>query len=257
MNMVNEGKILIGMTLKNGAMTLRRAVESVPNQKGVKKEIVLLIANDASTDNWQEVISDYLGDARIIVKNVNFGKTYAVRNFILDYVRKHIPDAEYIGRLDSDDFIADVHALSKIEHIIDLYAPDVIIAGNKQLLNNTIVTINRADRRLLDMNYLKKRLFQMANGIVDGELPSCNVFVRPTVEVRYKDVESAEDHWYTVDLLLNSDRYNIYLAEDLIYAVYSLEGNVTRDNKKRHAYLKSRKELYEYFLKKMRGDAHE
>ncbi len=250
-------KIVIGMPLKNGGKTIRRAVESIFSQKKVRREIILLIANDGSTDAWKSEISHYLQDPRVIVIDVDFGKTYAVRNFILDYVRNSMHNVAYVGRLDADDFIADEYSLHRIEQIMDAHDPDVIIAGNKQAVDGNIIRENLANRRFLDYGYLKKRLMMMANGILEGELPSCNIFVKPTVDIKYKDIDSAEDHWYLVEILLNKHLYNIYIAEDLIYAVYSLDGKVTEDNKKREAYLKSRKLLYRYFLERVEGMQYE
>jgi len=246
-------KIVIGMPLKNGAKTIRRAVESVFSQREVRREVILLIVNDNSTDNWREAITEYLDDPRIVVVNVSFGKTYAVRNFIIDYVRENMTDATYIGRLDADDYIIDEYAISKIEHIIDKHNPDVIIAGNVQILNDQIIRVNRAEKRFLESEYLEKRLLKMANGVLEGELPSCNVFVKPYVNIHYNSIDSAEDHWYLVDLLLNSNRYRIYIAEDLIYSAYNLDGSVTINNKRKQFYLESRKKLYEYFI----GKTHE
>ena len=257
MSMNSDEKIVIGMPLKNGAETIRRAVKSIFSQRKVHREIILLIANDRSTDPWKSEISHYLQDSRVIVINVNFGKTYAVRNFILDYVRNNMPDVSYIGRLDADDFIADEYSLHRIERIMDAYDPDVIIAGNKQMIGGNIIRENLANRRFFDYSYLKKRLMMMANGILEGELPSCNIFVKPTVDIKYKDIDSAEDHWYLVEILLNKDRYKIYIAEDLIYAVYTLDGKVTQDNKKRETYLRSRKLLYKYFLESLEERQYE
>lgn len=246
----NNEKIVIGMPLKNGAKTVGKTVKSVLSQKGVKRNLILLIVNDNSSDNWQDEISEYLKDPRIVVINVNFGKPYAVRNFIIDYVRKNIPDAIYIGRLDADDFLADEYVISQIEHIINRNNSDVIIAGNYQMLNGKIIRLNKADKRLLDSEYLKERLFKMAHGILEAELPSCNVFVKPQLNIRYKNIESAEDHWYLVDILLNKEIYNIYIAEELIYTIYSLDGKVTKNNRKKASYIKSRQGLYRYYLKK-------
>ncbi|MEO2068872.1 MAG: hypothetical protein ABGX27_05100 [Desulfurobacteriaceae bacterium] len=92
----------------------------------------------------------------------------------------------------------------------------------------------------------------MSLGLPEGELPSCNTFIKPSVDIRYQDMESAEDHWFTVDLLLNQDKYEIYIAENILYAVYSLDGYLTSINKKKNLYLKFRKRLYKYFLNKVR-----
>ncbi|MHA1381067.1 MAG: glycosyltransferase [Candidatus Helarchaeota archaeon] len=252
MNTSNKGTILIGMPLQNSANTLRRAIKSVLSQKNLKRNLILFIVDDNSTDNWKEVISDYIYDLRIVFKSVNIGKVYAVRNYILDYVRENMPKVEYIGRLDADDMLADEYVLCRIEKIMDKYAPDVIIAGNKQMLNDKIIRVNYATKNLLDYNYLEKRLALMAKGVLEGELPSCNTFVRPIGSIYYKNLESAEDHWYTVDLLLNQDKYKIYVAEDIIYAIYTLNGLITSQNKKTQKYLESRKKLYKYFLYQIR-----
>ncbi|MBN2693342.1 glycosyltransferase family 2 protein, partial [bacterium] len=100
-------KIVIGMPLKNGAKTIKRAVASILNQKNLRRELLLIIANDNSTDNWNDELKEFENDNRIIIINVNFGKSYKVRNYINSFIREHIPDVEYIGRLDSDDYVID------------------------------------------------------------------------------------------------------------------------------------------------------
>ncbi len=244
-----KGKIVIGMPLKNGASTIRRAVASIFSQKNVNREILLVIANDNSTDNWKEEILDYLNTDKVIIKNVDFGKSYKVRNFLNNFIRNEIENVDYIGRLDADDYIVNNTVLSEIEKIMNKYNPDVIISGNKLAIDNKIIDrINFADRRLLDLQFLESKLELMAEGNPLGELPSCNTFIKPSVNIEYKDVESAEDHWFTVDLLLNKDKYNIYIAENILYAVYSLSGDLTNLNKKKYKYLKSRNLLLKYFM---------
>jgi hypothetical protein len=56
-------------------------------------------------------------------------------------------------------------------------------------------------------------------------------------------VASAEDHWYTVSLLLAQDCWKVAAAEGLIYAVYRLHGGLTTQNDEAGVYLRSRKEL--------------
>lgn len=245
----NYGKIVIGMPLKNRATIVKQAVESVLGQIGLRRDLVLLIVNDGSSDDWQGELEEYLSDPRMMIVDVDLGKSYAVRNFIHDFVRNNIPDADYIGRLDTDDRLVDEITLSKIEERMDQYNPDVIIAGNKLSLGGKIIErTNHADVRLLRREFLKEKLFQMSKGIPEGELPSCNIFIKPSVDLSYKEKESAEDHWFTVDLLLKKDRLNIHIAEDLLYAIYSLDGETTKANRKSGVYSRSRKELYEYYL---------
>jgi len=246
-----KNNIVIGMPLKNGAKTIKRAISSIFNQQGLKRDLILFIANDNSTDNWKEVIQEYINDERLIIKNVNFGKSYKVRNYLNTYIRENIPNVDYIGRLDADDYISDSKILSKIEKIMDLHNPDIIISGNKLSVNDKIIDrVNKADKVLLNYNFLLSKLKQMSKGIAEGELPSCNTFIKPTVLINYKEIESAEDHWFTVDLLLNKDKYKIHISENIFYSVYSLSGGLTSQNKQKNKYMQSRKELLQYFLDK-------
>ncbi len=245
-------KIVIGMPLKNGAKTIKRAVASILNQKNLRRELLLIIANDNSTDNWNDELKEFENDNRIIIINVNFGKSYKVRNYINSFIREHIPDVEYIGRLDSDDYIIDDQTVSKIEFIMDSHNSDIIFLGNKLSINNQIIDrINIADKRLLLDDFLFIKLKQMSEGVSIGELPSCNTFIKPSVLIDYKDIDSAEDHWFSVFLLLNKYKYSIFIADNLLYSVYSLNGQLSNENKHSDKYLQSRKLLLKYFLEKI------
>ena len=249
--MQKDKTIVIGMPLKNSAKTIKSAASSILNQKGVKRNLILFIANDNSTDNWKNELTEFIKDNRLIIRNVNFGKSYKVRNYINSYIRENIPNVDYIGRLDADDYISDNKTLSKIENIMDLHNPDIIISGNKLSINDKIIDrVNKAEKRLLDYDFLLSKLEQMCKGIAEGELPSCNTFIKPTVLINYKEIESAEDHWFTVDLLLNKDKYKIHIADNILYSVYSLSGSLTSQNKQESKYMQSRKELLQYFLYK-------
>ncbi len=251
MSMLKNKTIVIGMPLKNGALTLKRAVKSVLNQKHLKRNVLLFIVNDNSTDKWKEEIQEFINDSRIIIKNINLGKSYKVRNYLHSYIREKIPNTDYIGRLDADDYIVNDTTLSEIENIMDKYNPDVIMSGNKLSINNkTINRVNKAEKSLLDFDFLKQKLEQMSKGNPNGELPSCNTFIKPHVLIDYKEIESAEDHWFTVDLLLNKAKYEIYIADEILYSVYSLSGTLTNNNKKNNKYLHSRELLLQHFLEK-------
>ncbi len=246
---INERMIVIGMALKNSKSTLKDAINSLLIQKNVKRHIILIIADDASTDNWQEEIGNIIHDHRIRIVSVNFGKVFAIRNFILDYIRHEFPNADLIGRLDADDILTDEYCLSKIEEVLDTDTPDVIIAGNKLSYNNQILPrINKSDKRLLDFDYLGSRLYRMSMCDKNAELPSCNVFIVPSLDVYYPEVDSAEDHWLTVNLILQKKNIKIICATNILYITYSLSGDVTKINRESNKYVISRKELYTYFM---------
>ena len=245
-------QIVINMPLKNGEKTLIKAIESVLKQTNVKREVILLIANDNSTDNSSKILSDFSNHKSIKVLNVDLSLSYLTRNYLLKYTREHYPNCVLIGRLDCDDYLHNNLVLSTIEKKFNETNFDVLIAGNKQIKNNIVFEeANIADNKLLDNEYLKLRLYNMSIGDSKAELPSCNTFVKPTVALNYPSIKSAEDHWYTTKLLLKKNELNIKIDEDFIYCVYSLDGNVTADNLNNNSYYESRKKLYNYFIKQI------
>lgn len=235
------------MPLHNGAKTIRRAVLSVVNQRNIRRKLVLVIGNDNSKDNWEQEIKDLITENIIVINVIDGGKSYKVRNVINDYILQNLENVAYIGRLDADDELTDVFVISKLEQIIDKNKPDVILAGNYQRKDNQIVGNNFPTKNLLNNSHLLERLHKMSLGIFEAELPSCNTFVKPECLIKYPEKESAEDHWLVVELLLKLDKLKIYIVEDFLFCIYSLNGFVTQDGRKKECYLQSRIELYEYY----------
>ncbi|MEO2068871.1 MAG: glycosyltransferase [Desulfurobacteriaceae bacterium] len=153
-----KGKIVIGMPFKDNFKTVEKAVRSVLKQKSLSRELILLIINEGSYNDLKREISSYLDDPRLIIHSTNIGKISAIRNYIIDFAIDAIPDVEYIGRLDADDWLVDDYVLSRLEKIMDKYSPDVIIAGNKLAIDGKVIDrINYADKRLLDFSFLEKK----------------------------------------------------------------------------------------------------
>jgi glycosyltransferase involved in cell wall biosynthesis len=251
----NHEKIVLAMPIRNDALTIRKAIQSVLNQKNVRRKLMLVIGNDNSTDNWKQEIEDLILDNIVIINIAEGGKSYKVRNAINDYILNNLKNVVFIGRLDADDELAEDFVISKIEQIIETQNPDVIIAGNYQREENEIVGTNIPNENFLNYTYLLERLYKMSTGIFEAELPSCNTFVKPECMIKYPSKDSAEDHWFTVELLLKSNILKIYIASDLIYLTYSLSGKLTQSNVKNDKYTNSRKELYNYFWNRINESA--
>jgi glycosyltransferase involved in cell wall biosynthesis len=246
-------KIVLAMPMHNCVQTIRRAVMSIVNQKNVRRRLILVIGNDNSIDNWQQQIEDLISDNIIIIDVANGRKSYKVRNAINEYILNNLKNTAYIGRLDADDELADEFVISKLEQIMDSQCPDVILAGNYQRNENEIVGTNIPTKKLLNKDFLLERLYNMSLGIFEAELPSCNIFIRPECVINYPPKESAEDHWFMIELLLNSNNKKIHIAEDFIYSIYSISGCLTKTNRKQDKYLHSIKELYEYVKNNING----
>lgn len=244
-------RIVITMPLKNAQATVGASIASFVSQKGVKRELILLVGNDASTDGSMQIVESFLPHPGIKILELSFGKIHQCRNYLNDYARKHIPGCVLVGRLDADDVLWQDDTLAQVESIYDKTGFDVLMAGNKQQRNGIVLEWeNRADKRLLDEGYLLQRLLEMSQGNPKAELPSCNTFIKPNVLTDYPPKDSAEDHWFTVLLLLQKDRLKIHLATDLLYCVYSLNGLMTASNRKKEAHQKSREALFEFYKTK-------
>ncbi|MFY7938264.1 MAG: glycosyltransferase [Flavobacterium sp.] len=242
-------QIVICMPLKNAENTVKNGVFSVLQQINTKREIVLLIGNDNSTDNSETILKEIAyQNPNIVLLNVNFGNAYLNRNYLNEYARTNYPNCILIGRLDADDVIYTESTISEIEKLFEENNFDVLICGNKQVKNGIVLEWeNKPSKKLLQDDFLINQLFEMTQGNPKAELPSCNTFIKPTIKTEYPDKSSAEDHWFTVLLLLQKEKLNILIDENLLYCFYSLDGFATHSNKKTNNYFNSRNELYKFY----------
>lgn len=242
-------QIVICMPLKNSEKTLEKSLYSVLNQKNTKREIILIIGNDTSTDNSEMILKEIASqNPNVVVLNVNFGNAYLNRNYLNEYARTNYPNCVLIGRLDADDVIHNENTISEIEKLFDNNYFDVLICGNKQVKNGIVLEWeNKPSKKLLQDDFLLNQLYEMTKGNPKAELPSCNTFIKPTIKTEYPNKASAEDHWFTVLLLLQKEKLNILIEENLLYCFYSLDGFATNSNKKTNNYVKSRNELYKFY----------
>lgn len=243
-------QIVVCMALKNAEITVEKSIYSILNQKNTKREIVLLIGNDNSTDNSEMILKKIASqNPNIVLLNVNFGNAYFNRNYLNEYARTNYPNCVLIGRLDADDVIYTQNTISEIEKLFDENNFDVLMCGNKQVKNGIILKWeNKPSKQLLQDDFLLNQLFEMTQGNPKAELPSCNTYIKPTIKTEYPDNASAEDHWFTVLLLLQKEKLNILIDENLLYCFYSLDGFATRNNKKTNNFIQSRKKLHQYFF---------
>ncbi|MBP5346782.1 MAG: glycosyltransferase family 2 protein [Bacteroidales bacterium] len=242
---IDEQIIAIGVAIHNNSATIRRCLLSILNQKNLKRKLSVILANDKSTDMWQDQVKDLLVDERIVLINLDFQNVVRTRNAINAFIKDKMTNVAFIGRLDADDEYSNTDSLSEIEQVFDKEKCDIVLAGNYLRQNDTVIArINPAVKELSDTSYLLSRLKQMSNSEPQGELPSCNLFVRPKYILPYPNIASGEDHALLVQYLMNQDKYHIYFAENLLPVIYNLEGNASSQNSISKVYIKCRTELY-------------
>ena len=97
--MTISDRIDVIMSVYNCEDTLREAIDSILNQ--TYSNIRMIICNDASTDNTQMILDEYLKEYPekiICLKNDETKRLAYSLNYCLQFA-----DAEYIGRMDGDD----------------------------------------------------------------------------------------------------------------------------------------------------------
>ena len=129
---------------------IEKALKSILNQ--TFKDYEIIVVDDCSTDNLQEVLKKYK-DINIIVNEKNMGLGES-RNIACSQAK-----GEYILYLDADDTLYEDTTLEKINEVIDREEPDVAYFGvkyiggsNKTYLPNAKNSTKKA-RILCDMHF--------------------------------------------------------------------------------------------------------
>jgi len=161
----------------NRAHLIQRAILSIVNQTYTDWE--LIIVDDGSTDNTEEIIKPFLEDTRIsYYKKENTGPTHS-RNVGVSFAK-----GEWITFLDSDDE-AKQDWLTKFSSFFDVEKTAMVCCGCEYVdTNNIIVKKTLPDKNIIfkDIKYLmlcgtfviKKIIFQQINGYCNSPLANEN-----------------------------------------------------------------------------------
>lgn len=242
--------IAVMMPLRNGADGIRRAVRSVIEQQRTIRPILLFIGDDNSTDHWREEIADLLACThQIVTLNIDGGSSAKARNVLTEYVLQLYPHTYMLCRLDADDILCSSTVLAEVESLLANQEVRAVLGGNYQIQGGKVVGENRASQAFHDKDYMGRRLLSMAQGDYRAELPSCNLCFRPDAYMPYPMESSGEDHWLVVQMLLKLPVHAFFMASELMYCAYNLDGGTTQANRANNTYINSRKRLYEYLIR--------
>lgn len=114
-------KISVVMPVYNGARYIRESIDSILNQTFTDFELIII--NDGSTDNSEEITLSYQDPRIVYLKNEINSKICVTLNRGLDAAR-----GEYIARLDCDD-IAMPNRLEHQKQYLDKH-PEIGIVGS-------------------------------------------------------------------------------------------------------------------------------
>lgn len=237
--------IAVGVAVHNNARTIVRCLRSVVAQQRGEYRVCVVVGDDGSTDDWRQRAEPMLTELCCQVIDIKANRASEARNLINEYICKHIHRVCLVVRLDADDMFAGDTVLEQVERIYKEERPDVILGGNGYIdTDKEVGRINVATRQLMKRSYLLDRLKKMCALQFEAELPSCNLVMTPRAMERYPDIPSAEDHFLLVHYLLHQSVFKVHCAPDLILEYYSLNGDVTSENRQSGAYRDARVRLY-------------
>ena len=227
-------KVSVIVPIYNSEKFLQKCLDSL--QRQTLKDIEIILINDGSTDNSEEIINNYLkADSRFkYFKQENKGQAVA-RNRGLE-----IACGEYISFVDSDDYI-DLNMLEKLykaaDDKYDIVVCDFYLTyldGNSRdvyssILDNPEGLISSKDylfagagpsNKIYNNSFLKKNKFRFPEGIIYEDYASIPTLAIYNPSIYY--VTEAFLHYVQSD---NSTmRFNTYKkkSEDLFEASYYL-----------------------------------
>ncbi len=233
-------KITVAIPVYNCEKTLKRCLDSVINQTFEDYEI--LIINDSSPDNSEEICLEYLKrDKRIKYVRQPNGGLACVRNVALDKA-----NGEYLCFIDSDDYI-NQDALSFMYETAEKEKSDIVICGyfieNGKTVQKVIYNGEKGDN--LDFVELK------AKDIID---PAWNKlykldFLRST-NLRFPVGQYYEDTYFNLSLIPFNPK--ITVCDKCFYHYVLNMGSITRRyNKEKLSLIKDRARLLKSVTKEI------
>ena len=233
--------IAVIMPAYNAGKYISKALDSIINQSfDFKKNIQIIVVNDASTDDTREIAEKYHRkypqNIRIINNEVNRGPAYA-RNIGMDYV-----DAEFVNFLDSDDYISK-HAFKKAYIFlkknldVDIVSIPIYFFGIKKGPHN------------LNYKFKKTQVIDLVDNPNYIQLSGPSSFFRFAKLKNYKFNENlrvSEDPLLINQMLLDNSKIGFLSGVKYFYRKNELENSLIATSTRYKSYFTSR--VNEYFI---------
>ena len=239
--------ISIGIAFHRAGEGLVEAVKSALAQSVPGHQLQVLVLDSSPSGAARSLLGrrGLLRDVSIVRANAR--TAHSARNRLIAIAEKRWAGLRWHVRLDSDDRFASSSALAEVLYLARPIHR-AVLAGNRQLgPHDRLIGKNIPSRRLLNRRHLLDRLAGMAKGVLNDELPSCNLILRAGHGWRYPAKKSAEDHWLLASLLLKMRPAHIHVSQ-VELVDYRVGGALTLANKREGQYLAQRKALLEEAL---------
>ena len=211
--------ISIIVPIYNQEKYLDKCIKSIINQS--KQEIEIILINDGSTDNSENIIKKYKDNRikYIKTKNQGIGKT---RNL---GIKKS--NSKYIMFVDSDDYIDKNYCLEMYNNIKKNNS-DIAITNYKEIKNNTINKVDINIDKLFSIqerpNNLSKINLSCWNKIYKSTLIKNNNIMF-SENLKYEDIE------FVFKCIINSKKISYLDKYSYNYIIHSNSETTIRDEK--------------------------
>lgn len=213
--------ISVIIPIYNVAPYLRECLNSVINQTYKNLEIILV--NDGSTDESEEIAKEYLSDSRVWLISTPNGGLSKARNIGLDHAK-----GEYIYFIDSDDYI-DLRFLEEMVCIAQENNVEIVC-------NEQIVYFGELCRRAREVREPKILIPNSQNIAIGGAVWRC-LFSRSLIicsGIRFLEGKIHEDEGFLYMIFPLCQKFALYCGSPYYYR--QRVGSIMDRHKKNRSY---------------------
>lgn len=219
--MKNNSTVSIIIPVYNSEKYIGRCLDSVLNQ--TYKNIDIIVINDGSTDNSQEIIDDYQKKYSNIIaieqKNMGVSKT---RNKAIKMAK-----TKYIMFIDNDDFI-DKEYVEKHLKVAEEGEYDIVLSGYRRPNENGKIV---KQMELSDEIWSRMMIFAPWAKIYKTEYLKEN-------DIEFLDNNVGEDVYFNLQAMLLTDKIKIidYIGYNWFYNTKSVSNTIQKDIRQMQVY---------------------
>ena len=209
-------KVSVLVPVYNTEKTLEMCIDSILRQS-IIQDIEIVIVNDGSTDNSQDIIDNYVNKYKNIVayKQINSGLG-ATRNKGIE-----LASGEYIAFLDSDDWVDEDYYELMYKKAIDDNSELVIssyMVDMKNLNQGSRTTHNEEDK----VDYIRGLLRGNIAGFSWNKLYKKELIIKNKLQFPLRgELENVEDQYFSLRCVALANRLSFMNLSDVHYVIHS------------------------------------